>query len=263
MMSSRQFVPARNKNKGIRIAVVAAVLILIFTIPVTRSAVKSAVHAIGMTVARSTHAVGGWFSGIGTMVRSKYAIENENTNLKVQIEELTARLSERDMLARENADLKQTLGRTNSAHFILAAVIAKPPHSIYDTLIIDGGTSIGLSVGQIVYANGETPIGFIQAVTANTATVELYSASGEKFDARLSPSNIDVTLIGRGGGNFSATVTHDVVIPDGAIVVTKEIHPYTVALFQKITSDPRDPFQTLLLSAPVNINELSFVEVRQ
>jgi hypothetical protein len=91
----------------------------------------------------------------------------------------------------------------------------------------------------------------------------LYSTSGEKTHARLSPSNIDVELVGQGGGNFIATVPHDLAISDSMTVVTKEINPRVIAVFKKVTSDPRDPFQTLLLASLVNMNELNFVQVKK
>lgn len=268
-MSSRQFVPSPNKRKTTRIVIIVVILGIIFAVPFMRRSFRSGVSTIGLSIGRVTHSIGSWFGSLGTAVRSKYALEAENNALEAEIGELNARLTSYNAVAGENADLKKILGRTDHAEFTLAAVIEKPPHSIYDTLVIDGGAKANLSVGQLVYANGETPIGFIQEVRSATAIVELYSAPGETFSARLSVpgeathTNIDVDLIGRGGGNFSATIPHDIVITPGTVVVTKEIHPYTVAIFQKVTSDARDPFQTLLLSAPVNINELSFVVVRQ
>ena len=167
------------------------------------------------------------------------------------------------MLSQELDALKATMGRSTAVHLVLAAVLEKPPHSVYDTLLIDGGATAGFAKEQVVYANGDTPIGVIQEVTANSAVVKLYSAPGESTEARLSTSGTDITLVGRGGGNFSAQVPQELVIGAGETAVSKDIDPHVVAIFQKVTSDPRDPFQTLLLSAPVNVNDLSFIEVAE
>jgi cell shape-determining protein MreC len=263
MNRQRQFAPTHTKTRRLRAAAIIIALGIIFAIPAVRGALRHGVSIIGLGISRSTHSVGGWFSGIATTIRSKHSLEAENIAQKAQIEELITRLTEHDQLARENADLKAAMGRNETHHFTLASVLAKPPHSIYDTLIIDGGSKVGFTVGQIVYANGETPIGRIEQVLAWSAIVRLYSAPGEKTEARLSPSNVDVTLIGRGGGNFSTTVAHDLDIGEGAAVVTKELNASVLAVFKKIISDERDPFQTMLLATPVNIHELSFVEVRQ
>ena len=39
--------------------------------------------------------------------------------------------------------------------------------------------------------------------------------------------------------------------------------PYTVAIFEKVISDPRDSFVKALFVSPVNIQELKFVEVKK
>lgn len=262
MSSHRQFTPAHTKSRRLRVAIIVVVLVALFAVPVIRKGVRTATATVGLGIAHATHSVGGIFSWLGTSIRTKHSLENENTQLKAQVAELTTRVIERDSLARENADLKAAMGRAGAMHFTLASVVGKPPHSLYDTLLIDGGTASGFLVGQTVYASGETPIGTIESVLPHSAIVRLYSAPGQETQARLSPSNIDVTIVGRGGGNFSATVAHDLVVDPRATVVTKEIEVSVIAIFQKITSDPRDPFQTLLFAAPVNVNNLSFVEVR-
>jgi cell shape-determining protein MreC len=264
MKSSRQFVPARRQTTRTYVVIGAVILVLIFAIPYTRRAVRSFVADVGVGVARVTHSSYLGVASIGTGFRSKRALVAQNTMLQGQVDTLQAELNDRNLLASQNADLKATLGRKDAAtQMTLAAVIDKPTHSAYDTLLIDGGARAGFLVDQIAYANGETPIGTIAEVMANTAVVRLYSAPGQTLEARLAPLDIDVTLTGRGGGNFSATIPHDAVITSGAVVTTKEINPRIVADYQKVTSDSRDPFQTLLLSAPVNMNELSFVEVGQ
>ncbi len=260
---SRQFAPTHTKARQVRIIGIVVLLVTIFAIPLVRSGLRRGVSAVGLGVSRGTHSVGGFFSGVATSIRSKTSLEAENVALKAQVDELTTRLIDSVQLSRDNANLKAAMGRNESNHFTLAAVTAKPPQSIYDTLIIDGGSTVGFVAGNTVYANGETPIGTIDQVLPRSAIVRLYSAPGEKTEGRLSPSNIDVEIIGRGGGNFSATIPHDIVVGEGAAVVTKEIHSSVLAVFKKITSDSRDPFQTLLLGSPVNINELAFVEVRQ
>lgn len=259
----RQFAPTHTKTRQLRVVGALLFLVIIFAIPTIRSGMRRGVSAVGITIARGTHAIGGWFVAIGTSVSSKNSLANENTALKNQVAELTARLASSDQVARENANLKSAMGRSEANHFTLATVIEKPPHSLYDTLVIDGGSAVGFMVGQSVYANGETPIGSIEQVLPSTAIVKLYSAPGEETEARLMPSNIDVTLVGKGGGNFSTTIPHDVTVTDGATVMTKETNASTIAVFQKVVSDARDSFQTILLGAPLNIYELNFVEVRQ
>lgn len=262
MHNTRQFTPAHTKTRRMRVFIIGVLLLVIFAVPLFRNGVRKSVGYVGTGIGSGTHAVGGIFAWLGTSVRFKEALVSENTSLKAQVADLKSRLAERDQLAEENANLKQVLGRSGTMNLTLAAVLEKPPHSVYDTLVIDGGSGVGFVIGETVYAGGETPIGVISEVMPNSAIVRLYSAPGEKTDARLTPGNIDVTLVGRGGGNFETTIPHDFSVADATTVVTKEINPSILGVFKKITSDPRDPFQTLLLASPININELAFVQIK-
>ena len=264
MTPRRQFVSAHTKTRRARTIAIVAGVALIFAVPVLRNGVGKGAAFVGTGISRGAHSVGGFFASIGTGFRSKNKLAAENAALTAENADLNAQVESENAIVQENTELKAAMGRTDpSAHFIFAAVIDKPPHSVYDTLVIDGGSGAGIAVGQTVYANGDTPIGTVAETMQGSALVKLYSAPGVATDARLSPSDTDITLTGRGGGDFSADVPHDLVVSSGATAVSKEFDPSVIAVFQKVTSDPRDPFQTLLLAAPINVNGLSFVEVRQ
>lgn len=263
MTPKRQFVPAQTKNRRMRLFVILALIAVIFLVPPLRNGLRRGVSFIGTGIAHAARGTGGFLGSIGTGFRAKNKLAAENADLRAEVARLSSKVASEDVLARENAELKAVMGRVDSSSFILAVVLGKPPHSVYDTLLIDGGARAGFVVGQMVYANGETPIGTIAEVMPLSAVVRLYSAPGEKTEARLSPSNTDVTLTGRGGGNFSTTVPHELVVETGASVVSKELDPKVIGTFMKVTSDARDPFQTLLIASPVNVNDLSFVQVRR
>ena len=260
-MLHRQFVPKKYRYRNV--IVIAGIFVVLLAVPVTRGFLRRSVGSAGTGIARGTHGVTGWFGRIGETLRFKGSLVKENDSLKNELAAMQARLSERDMLARENEELKAAYGRSGGANFVLAAVLAKPPKSPYDTLVIDGGEQIGFAIGQTVYANGETPIGTIESVLADSAVVRLYSSAGEKTEVRLDPSSVDITLVGRGGGSYMANVPHELSVAEGSVAVSKGIDPSIIGKFEKVTSDSRDAFQTLVFSSPVNMSELSFVQVRK
>lgn len=262
-MHARQFNPSHKGARIWRFGVVIVLVLAIVLVPVTRNAARIGLRSVGMVIAKGTHAVGGSINAVITTIRFKSSLEAENTALKNTNIKLAAQASAAESLARENADLKTILGRADHDHFVLASVIEKPPHSLYDTLMIDGGSSAGFVLGQTVYSEGEIPVGTISEVFPASALVTLYSTSGEKTEVRLLPSGIDVTLAGLGGGNFSVDAPHDLPVTPEIVAVTKELTPHVIARYQKTTSDPRDPFQTLLLSSSINMNELNIVEVKK
>ena len=263
MIPKRQFVPAHTHQRRTIIVACVVFVALCFAITPIRNGIRSLFGFAGTGIVRSTNSAESGSSSFFDNLRSKRTLVAENESLNAQLAEQAARMSEYDLLVRENMDLKALLGRSDKMRFTLATVLSKPPRSAYDTLLIDGGEKVGLTQGQSVYANGTTPIGVIDHTTNTTALVRLFSTSGEHFAGRLEPSHLDVDVLGRGGGNFYVTVPHDVVVDSASVIVSKDIHSHIVARFQKIVSDPRDPFQTLLFSSPVNMSEISFVEVAQ
>ncbi len=262
MAIHKQYVPRRNRQTPYFI-LIGIVIVILLVVPVTRNGIRRGVGAAGTSILRGTHTFEGWFVNIGTTLRFKSTLVAENISLQAQIAQLGARVTDRDMLDQENQALKATLGRIGTAKFTLAAVLSKPPESLYDTLVIDGGSNVGLAVGQVVYANGDTPIGAISQVLPSSAVVLLYSSSGTKTDARLDPSNIDITLVGRGGGTFEVQVPHDLVVAPGTLAVSKELNQHIIGVLDTSDADPRDSFQTLIFSSPVNMSQLGFVQVAQ
>lgn len=263
MIRKRQFVPAIDRRKKTAVFAVVLLIVALFFIPPTHRAIRYIAGGIGKGFVRTGDAVGGWFSNIGTAIRTKHSLQKENDALKAEIAEMEARVSERTLLAKENAELKSAMGRDDMPSFTLAAILSKPPRSAYDTLLVDGGSRAGIAVGQLVYADGHTPIGAVSETTPTTAVVLLFSAPKQTTNFRLMPGGIDVDALGQGGGNFSIEVPHEVTATADTVLVTKDIHPKVVATFVRVVSDARDPFQTLLFASPANFNDLSFVQIRQ
>ncbi len=260
-MIHKQYVPKKYPYRGVLIA--GGIFLVILVVPFTRNLVSNIGGAIGTTLLRVVNGSSGWLSNRFALLETKQSFMRENELLQAQILELEARVAERNIFARENEELKRVLGRTEGNTFILSAVLAKPPKSVYDTLLIDGGASIGLVKGQGVYAHGRIPIGVIEDVRSDSALVRLFSSPGEKTDVRLLPLGVDVTLVGRGGGAFSATVPHDIELTSDVTAVSIGLFQNIIAEFEKVTSDSRDVAQTALFASPMNMSELTFVQIRK
>ncbi len=195
------------------------------------------------------------------VVQSKSSLHAKNVALESENADLKLQLADRGLLVKENEMLKGELGRTGSAPKIIATILAKPNRTPYDTLVLDIGSDAGIRNDAVVYAGGEIAIGRIGEVSARTSKVVLYSTPDEKITARLEDKNIDVELIGRGGGNFEISIPRDVVVPEGARILLPSITPTIIATVVKTISDERDPFQKILLQSPVNIQELNYVYI--
>ena len=221
--------------------------------------------------------IDGALSNVGSYFYSKKSLLLENEDLKLKLNEQEARISNYNSVLDENLKIKEILGRKNEkADMILAGILSKPNQSLYDTLIIDAGVKNEVLPGQKVFALGNVPIGRVAEVYLNSAKIILYSNPGEITEvvisgrpARNAFSIADaggdtfMQVVGRGGGNFEMILPRDFILEKGTEAVLPGINSYVVGIVQTIISDPRDSFQKALLTSPVNIQELKFVEVEQ
>jgi len=205
--------------------------------------------------------IGDKFGNLSLIFRNKSALKRDNDNLRSELDGFQGRLANYEAVLGENEELKEILGRKKeNRNIIIAAILAKPSQSAYDTLLLDVGGKDGVREGNRVFGRGDVPLGRVAEVYPGFAKVVLFSSPGEKTEVAL-PAGIFMELVGRGGGNFEIILPRDLVLPPGAEVVMRGINPYPVAIVEKIISDPRDSFQKALLSSPANIQELKFVEV--
>jgi len=204
------------------------------------------------------------FKSIGSYFVFKSSLYNQNQKLQEEVVFDDARMANYDSVVLDNASLKEILGRKDAKMIVTAAaILAKPNQSPYDTLLIDMGGVEGIKTGEIVFALGDVPIGHISDIYPNSAKVVLFSSPGETTQVMITNGNTVVEIVGRGGGNFEMILPKDSTLQEGTQVVLPGINSYVLAIVQKIISDPRNPSVKALLSSPVNIQQLKFVEVAQ
>ena len=253
---------SKKKNPSTYIIlIVVAILIIYF-----RSPIFSGLSYISSKVFRPFLVVGGTigdkFSNLGGFFSSKNTLIKENEDLRNKLAEQTAQVSNYDAVLADNTRLQEIFNRKpENLPLTLSAILAKPNGSLYDTLIIDIGTSSGVKVGNTVFASGDVPVGYIAETSVSTSKVILFSNPGERTDVVISGGNVFTQIVGRGGGNFEMEMPRDFDLQNGVAVTLPGITPRVVATVETIISDPRDSFQKALLVAPVNIFELKFVEV--
>lgn len=258
----------RNKQarqqKILRIAglLVMVVIIFIFRAPIGRG-FSSFAHGIAWPFLKAKSSIGTGTETLGTNLRSKQSLADENRVLTQALEEATLANLERDVLFADNIALREALGRPDAPHNRIAAVIlSKPNASPYDTIILDIGFTEAISPGAVVYAHGSTPIGMIDEVFGNTARAKLFSTPKETTKVIIK-GGVYIDVIGKGGGSFEATLPRDIQIAEGDTLALPNLAPQVLAVVKAVISDARDPFQTILAQSPVNIQELKFVTVQK
>jgi rod shape-determining protein MreC len=218
---------------------------------------------IGNPVWKVEKSISNSFYNLNYIFRIKASITNENHNLIEEVSSLRLSMVDYKILKEENDKLKELMNRLPSKNdFVLGNILTKPNHSPYDTIIIDIGKKDNIKEGDLIYANGNIPIGNIGKVYDKTSLVTLYSNPGQKTEGFIDISNASVELTGRGGGNFEMIIPIELTVDKGTIVYLPGSTSIILATIDEVISKPSDPFKKVILSSPVNIQNLKWVQVK-
>ena len=210
--------------------------------------------------------VGQKVSNLLSYFASKKTLTQENVQLTLALNRAQAQAALYQALKQENETLRAILGKKpENTNFLLAQVLHRPNQSPYDTLIVDLGQNNSNKVipaGAPVTIEGEWLIGEVAAVYSETAKVGLFSGASRELPVTLGESGITVLAQGRGGGNFLVELPRSVVVEPGMLVKTVRNNKiWPIGLVAQVKGDPSDAFQTILFKNPVNVYEISRVEI--
>ena len=195
-------------------------------------------------------------------LQSKKSMQTKIEELQAVVDSYEAKLSLISVLQDENAKLKAEFNRVVEDKGTIASVLTPPNRSFYDTLIIDAGEDQGIIVGQTAYAFEDVAIGTVTNVYNRTATIELFSAANKETIGTALGSDVAITLIGRGNGDFEVRIPRDVHFSIGDTISHQSLRAAVLAQIEKIVTDPRDPFQRLLAKVPINLTTVKWVFIR-
>lgn len=192
---------------------------------------------------------------------SKTSIIEENVTLKKEIRDMSLKLLDRNLLYEENLALKERLGRNGDGQTTIARVIAKPPRSFYDTLVIDVGSKQGITGGENVLYGDAIMIGEISEVSEKTSKVRLFSSSGENISVTIGKHSVPAVAVGLGGGNFEIKIPRDTHIALGDNILVPSLMPHFLGVVEYIESKESDPFERILFKSPISPLEIEIVEI--
>jgi cell shape-determining protein MreC len=227
------------------------------------------------------------FSLASGSLDSPQALLAQNEDLKRQLAALEIEEQSVQALQSDNADLMSLLGRadpsmganassaaSSSASLpvplsylrslsgrTLAAVLMRPPFSLYDELIIDIGADHGIVLGAKVYAPGNVLIGVTTDILGQTTKVMLFSSPGETYPVLIGPGHIPATALGRGGGQYEAQVPQASKVNQGDVVSDSSLSDAPFGIISAVIANPADPFELVLFAPPVNVYQLRWVLV--
>lgn len=251
----------QKKSRSITIAIIFGIAVLVSLDFIFPSFYPRLLNPLASTAWRSEDATIGMFGRAMILVSSKLSLIRENASLRDDLRSHEADAYLIEALREENEALKVSLGRSSSDRAILGVVLARPPVSAYDTLVLDLGSDDGVAVGQRVYVDGSVLIGDIIETTANSAKVSLFSSPGRETSILIGDEKSEAQAVGRGGGNFLVRLPADISVTLGDVVVMPQLRTNIFGMVEEIEVGATDSIQTIYFRAPFNMHELRYVEV--
>lgn len=235
---------------GILLSIAAVAVLLRMFAPNTLISVAAPLWKVGSVFSDSFAIVPASFREKATLIDERDALIRQNESL----------LIENAALAEKASDLSALFGPAKAKRDgILAAVLAHPPVSPYDTLITDAGSGEGVTVGALVRGPGGIPLGTVESVTADGCRVVLFSAPERETNAWLGTSRIPVTLVGRGAGAFTLSVPRDAKVEIGDVIVVSGSFP--IAVVMSVARDPSSAIATVRVKPSANPFSITWVDI--
>ncbi len=192
------------------------------------------------------------FGNSAGLARERDQLQNENRALMETNRTLSASV----------ADLERLLGsRTEGEKRVVAGVLARPPVIPYDTLIVDVGSQAGVHAGAFAFGPGGVPLGTVAQVGPTSSHIELFSTGGRVTEGWVGEKRLPITLTGRGGGAFEATLPRDSGIAVDAVVYVPGPGALPIGTVVRIDSNPSSPRDTVHIAPYANVFSLTWVEL--
>ena len=193
--------------------------------------------------------------------RSKDSLVSENMALRDRLADVEAEAVSLRAAAEREVALLSIFGREPNTSYVAASVLARPPETPYDMLVIDAGLSTGVREGSAVMLPEGARIGSVSEVFSGSAKVRLYTTGGEKTNAVLERHGVPVILTGAGGGNFKLALPRDTEIMPGDRILSASINAELVGVVEHVALSPTDAFKEVLVRGPLNVFKMRYVLV--
>lgn len=249
----------RKKTTRKRLLIIIIVLIILVMVFITRP-VRQALFFIAEPIWKMEGFI--LSSSFFEHFKFKQTLIDERVAMEQKLFLAGSMIAENEVLKAENESLKDLLGRKDTKlNTVLASILVKPPQTPYDSLVLDIGEGHNIKVGDKVMANGNVYIGEVSEVLPSMSKITLYSTPGRKLPVVLGSGSISVEAVGVGGGNFNIFLPREVEVSEGDVIIIPSITANVFGIVEKVNFKDKDSFQTVLFKSPVNISELSFVEI--
>lgn len=258
-LQTKRMTSSPNSNWA-RIRVVAILLLVIFVLV----SAKSIVSSVASIVTSPFYAVAHYFkessATIPSFIRDRNLLIEEKRALETALASQQGIALTLEHAMQENKELRQMLGAL-PAERLVAGVIAQPPHTPYDTLVLDRGTDAGITQYAPVFHTNGAAIGYIRSVTARSAIVTLFSSPHAETTVYVFGPNIFARAEGQGGGVTRISIPQGIVVTEGDIVVLPALDGGLFGTIDAVESTPTGPEQNAFITLAAPIASIRLVSV--
>lgn len=197
-------------------------------------------------------------------------LEDENRDLRQQIEELTgeiARLKEEEFLAEELAELAQVEESRPDDDFLVTKVIARDPSNVRERVAIDSGSGDGVAEGMVIVSEGGSLVGVVSTALDNYSWVTLIVDPNSNVNAMVQePRTEGVVSGGLHDGLSMDMIPQDAEVEPGSIVTTSGLggnfpEALVIGRVTTVRGEPQDVFQEADVEPAANLSRLENVLV--
>ena len=172
-------------------------------------------------------------------------------------------MRENDALASENRVLMERTAEADGLlGGIVAGVVARPPASPYDTLVVAGGARSGIATGMEAFGAGNVPLGVVSSVSTDFSRITLFSAPGAVTHGWVGSAHTPLTIFGEGAGAMRATLPRSALVAVGDVVFVPGPGLLPVGRVARIDSDPAEPGVVLRIASNANLFSIAWIELR-
>lgn len=201
-------------------------------------------------------------SNFFNFLKSKNNLANENFALRETLSSQEAQILNYRSMESAYENLLSKLGALEDEEVIAGGVLAHPPQTPYDILVLDVGEAHGVNLGDVVALPEGGVLGKISEVLARESKVELFSKSGISTSAILERGEESVTLLGMGGGKFGFTLPREVAVEEGDRILLPGLRGELVGMVSGVELNSTDSEKTIFVRGVANVSNIRFVIVK-
>ncbi len=203
----------------------------------------------GDALAQMSHTFLSSFDNAATLALQNEKLSQENAALTIENEALL-----------EKTNSVSQLGANSQG--ITAGVVARPPESPYDTLVVAAGSEGGVTLGEEAFGEGNVPLGTVTSLLAHISRITLFSAPGASLLGWVGPTHVPLIIKGGGAGTLSASVPRSAGVTVNDVVSVPGPGSLPIATVVRIDSDPSSPSVTLRIQPSLNLFSVTWVVLR-